>query len=504
MTHEPMTTLPPVSSLTRRRFLAAGAASAAALASSGCATIRSGNAGSGAAIYSSDFVPNGALFTIAMVADHHYWPNHMKDWGEKQTSHSEERMRDLVDTLNDEPHDISIHCGDVIDAGNSFEPPPDEYIRQLEFEKAFLGALKRPAIPLIGNHEVPDAHYESEAELTEWKKRFGPPTRYVDIKGWRLVCLNIMVPNPGESKGKGQVYGIDDGQVKWLEGVLAEAKAKSMSALLFFHVPPAGFNYKNDFERVVAQSGCVKGIFCGHDHSNSRTTFGGVPVFVRIGNASSPMGYSLIYVYQDGKILVKQKSQILPYLNYNSQTIRPGLQKDEADRYYTIGGASDLPLRGLRVVGDKATADVRDGHLAFRSPKGKAFLLIDAPDTERARLTITAVKDTAARMGVVACADSGCTRRIEGVVTSVYGPDGNMHMRSYHGSGSRTLDCSWFNIADGIAYRFTLEARGRKLSLAMKNMPRLAAELERVEAGKFGIFVEDGGMLVTDIRLERV
>ncbi len=463
-----------------------------------------GGKGPGAVVYSSDFVPDGALFTLAFVTDQHYWPNHMKDWGEKQTSHSEERMRDLVDMLNREPHDLSIHCGDVIDAGNSFEPPPDEYIRQLEFEKAFLGSLKRPSIPLIGNHEVPDARYESESELDEWKKRFGPPTRFVDIKGWRLVCLNIMVPNPGESLGKGQVYGIDDGQVRWLEGVLAEAKSKSMSALLFFHVPPAGFNHKGGLERAVTQAGCVRGIFCGHNHSNSRAEFGGVPVFVRIGNASSPMGYSMIHVYPDGRILVVQKSQILPYLNFNSQTLRPGLQKDEADRYFTVGGASDLPLDGLRVVGNEASAVIRDGHLAFRSGKGRGFLLVDAPDMAGARLRVTAVKDGAARMGVVAGTDSSCARRIEGVLTSVYGPDGNMHLRSYDGPEARTLDRSWFNIADGIAYEFTLEVRGKKIALAMKNMPPLAAVLEREASGRFGIFVEGGGMLVTGMSLERI
>ncbi len=153
-------------------------------------------------------------------------------------------------------------------------------------------------------------------------------------------------PKSRESLGKDRCTA-STGQVRWLEGVLAEAKSKSMSALLFFHVPPAGFNHKGGLERAVTQAGCVRGIFCGHNHSNSRAEFGGVPVFVRIGNASSPMGYSMIHVYPDGRI-TWCKSQIHPYHNFNTQTLRPGLQRPKRPVFYGRRSERPAPRRPPR------------------------------------------------------------------------------------------------------------------------------------------------------------
>jgi len=486
--------------ISRRRFLALGSlASCAVLAGPTEAAQRKGKI-----LHSSDFVPEGALFKLAMVTDHHYWPHHAKNWGEKQFRDTEPRMRDLAETLNREKPDLSVHCGDVISAGNSFEPPPEEYIRQLDFEKTFLESLRHPAIPLIGNHEVPDAFYEDESELDRWKKRFGPLNRFVDIGNWRLVLLNIMVPNPGGKLGKGSLYGIDETQLRWLDGALREAAAKSMSALLFAHVPPQNFTYKNDFEKTVLRSGCVRGIFCGHTHSNSQSMLGNIPVMVRAGNTGAPLAYTLIYPYPDGRLLVVQKSQHFPFINYLSESIRPGLQKKEEDRYYTLGGSTEMPLEGLRSAGENVSAVICDGHLALRSEKGRGYLLIDTPGLTGGRIRFSAIKEGAVRMGVVACANTDCSRRIEGAVTSEYGPDGNLYLATCDGAGKRTLDRSWFNIADGIAYEFTLEVRKGKAVLSMKNMPVLAAGLGADISGQFGMFVEGGSMLVTDLSLEKV
>ena len=158
-------------------------------------------------------------------------------------------MRDFIVRLNDEAPDISIHGGDVIDAGTAFEPPLDEYISQLDYEKEFLDGLNHPSIPLVGNHEVPDAHYESDSELDMWKERFGPLHRFTDISGWRLVCLDSMVTNPNDTFGTRPVYGVDDVQLTWLVGILDEASEKAMNVLLFAHIPPSDYTHKNDFEK---------------------------------------------------------------------------------------------------------------------------------------------------------------------------------------------------------------------------------------------------------------
>ncbi len=498
--------------LSRRGFIQTGALISASLSYSvlgGCAspaekekTVK--GSVSSKVLYSSDFIPDGASLKLAFVADHHYWPNHFKNWGSKQFRHTEARMRDLIVTLNDEAPDVSIHGGDVIDAGTAFVPPPDEYIEQLDYEKEMIDALDNHAIPIVGNHEVPDAHYESEPELDLWKERFGALYRYTDIDRWRLVCLNTMVPNPG---GESPVYGIDDVQLQWLGKVLADAASHNLKVLLFAHIPPDNYTYDttDDFGKVIASTGCVMGLMTGHIHRNQRYTLNGIPVMVRASNVASPLAYTLVYPYPDGRIVVVQKSQHFPFINYISNTIQEGLQGKENDRYYTLNGSSEMPLTGLKVTGSNDTlAEIKNGRLSLESQNGKGMILIDRPALRDARISFSVVKEGATHIGVVACASDSGPSRIEAVLTSEYGTDGNMFLASHSGNRKETLDRSWFNIADGIAYKCVLEAKNGTITFSPKNMPELSAAVKGNPSGKFGFFVENGKMLVTDLKLEKL
>ncbi len=105
-------------------------------------------------------------------------------------------MPDLVEALNEERPDLSIHAGDVISAGGSFFPPPEEYGRQLAFAKQFYGGLSHPHMPLPGNHEISGPPYVSDTQLESWSRHFGAPYRGHDLKGWRFVGVNCLLPNP--------------------------------------------------------------------------------------------------------------------------------------------------------------------------------------------------------------------------------------------------------------------------------------------------------------------
>ncbi|MBN1290779.1 MAG: metallophosphoesterase [Candidatus Latescibacteria bacterium] len=495
--------------LTRRNFLKSGSLLVSALPFSTCLTCIScsdrykpvSNSNNSKVLYASDFIPDGYSCKLAFIADHHYWPNHYKNWGAKQFRHTEERMRDLVETLNNETPDISIHGGDVIDAGTAFVPPYDEYIKQLNYEKEMLNGLIHPAIPIIGNHEVPDAYYESESELDEWKKRFGPLYRFTDINGWRLVCLNTMSPNPGGSK---PLYGVDDEQVKWLSAILDEAIQKKLRVLLFAHIPPNEFNYSNDFENVITSAGCVKGMMVGHDHTNHIYKTGDIPVMIRASNVASPFAYSMVYPYPDGRILVKQKSQHFPFIDYMSNIITPGAQGTENDRYFTLNGSSDMQPDRLTELGNNTDVRIADGHLSVDAPNGKGLVLIDLPDMNNVRLIFSAVKEGATHIGAVACTNGDGSDRIDCVLTSEYGTDGNMYIASYSGGKKETLGVSWFNISDGISYKFVVEVKDGSIIFHPKNMPELSAKIPNTPKGKFGFFVENGKMFVTDLKLEKL
>jgi len=460
----------------------------------------------GGVVYSAGFVPPGADCKVAFVCDHHYWPGHLENWGDGSqiTTNTDRRMPDLVEALNEENPDLSIHAGDVISAGGSFFPPPEEYGRQLAFEKRFYGGLSHPHMPLLGNHETLEPQYVSDTQLESWSRHFGAPYRCHDLKGWRFVGVNCLLPNPDGRYGHDDVYGLDPVQLEWLKGSLKDASARGLQVVICTHVPPAGWVNAADFETVIASSGCVKAVLCGHTHRNSISFLGGVPILVRVANVTSPFGYTMVHLYPDGRILVIQKSQHFPFDDFVSGRFQPGGMGSEGDRYLTLGGTSQLPLERLKVTGTDARAAIVDGHLRLTARSERALVLVDSSGLHNARLTLTAVKAAGERMGGIALAAPDGTGGIEASVTSRYSPDGKVYLARNKPGGREILARSWFNIGDNIAYRLVLEIRDGRVRASWKNMLDLDASVEPGTAGHFGFFVDRGSIFVTDLKLERL
>ncbi|MFC1543253.1 metallophosphoesterase family protein [Candidatus Neomarinimicrobiota bacterium] len=453
--------------------------------------------GNSSIIYSSDFVPEGASCKLAFVCDHHYWPDHLKDWGggSQQVRHSRERMHDLIETLNNEAVDVSIHGGDVIDAGVSFYPTAEEYQKQLVFEKEMIDGFNHLAIPVIGNHETFPADYTSLSDFDQWSRYFGPIYRFHDIGGYRLITINTFLP--------GNVSGLDDVQMEWLKDRLSDAAAKGLKVLIFGHIAPGRYVNNTEFETLISSAGCVKGMMFGHNHRNNMQSFGGVPVMVRVSNAASPLGYTIVHLYPDGRIIIQQKSQHFPFLNFVSSKSMNNPQGSEEQRYFTLEGSSLLPLSDLSLIGEGASAHIENGHLRLSSADGTGILLIDSANLRNARLTFSAVKAEGARMGALAYAKPDGSGGVEATLTRNYSTDGQMYLAEREQSGRTTLDRNWFNIADDIAYQLIIEARNGEVKASWKNMPVLSADIGR-SSGRFGIFIERGTMFVTDLKLERL
>lgn len=460
----------------------------------------------GSVVYSAGFVPTGAECKVAFVSDHHYWPGHLENWGDGSqiTTNTDRRMPDLVEALNEEHPDLSIHAGDVISAGGSFFPPSEEYGRQLAFAKRFYGGLSHSHMPLLGNHEIPEPPYVSDTQLESWSRHFGVPYRYHDLKGWRVIGVNCLLPNPDGRYGRGDVFGLDPVQFEWLKGSLKDAIARGLKVVICTHVPPAAWANATDFETVIASAGCVKAVLCGHTHRNSISFLGGVPILVRVANVTTPFGYTMLHLYPDGRILVIQKSQHFPLDDFISARFQPGGLGSEADRYLTLGGTSQLPLERLKVIGADARATIVDGHLRLTARSERALVLVESSGLRNARLTLTAVKAAGERMGGIALASPDGTGGIEASVTSRYSPDGKVYLARYKPGAREVLARSWFNIGDNIAYRLVLEIRDGRIRVSWKNMLSLEAQVDPGTAGQFGFFVDRGSLFVTDLKLERL
>ncbi len=446
-------------------------------------------------VFEGRFVPPNAECKVAFVSDQHYWPGHRENWGggTQITSSTDKRMPDLAEALNAERPQLSIHGGDVISAAGSFFPPPAEYARQLDFANSFYKRLNHPYVPMLGNHETLEGLYEDESQLAAWRKHFGAPHRYHDVSGWRFIALNCLLPNPnsrhGKGDGYGNAYGLDPAQAEWLKQTLKGAA----KAIVCTHVPPSGWVSSSTFERIINDAGCVKAVLCGHVHRNITTKLGDIPVLVRIANVTTPFGYTMVHGYPDGRVILVQKSQHFPFEDFLSAGFHSKSPLGtEADRYMTLGGASErLPLDGLKVTGAGAEAVIQDGHLRLSSPNGRGVVLIDHKPLGRARLSLTIIKAGGDRIG-------GLAGDIEAALTAKYSTDGKV----YIARGKETLARSWFNIGDHIAYRLTLESDGKRVRASWKNM--LDLEATATAAGPFGFFVDRGTAFVTDLKLEAI
>ncbi len=458
-------------------------------------------------LFSTDFIPPGSSLKLAFVADHHYWPDHQANWGggTQMTRQSEERMLDLVDCLNMEEVDISIHGGDVIDAGSAFNPPQDEYVKQLAFKARFLRGLDHTTVPMAGNHETPTARYKDESEMEQWSKLFGPTYRYLDRKGFRLIALFPMIPNTSGRYGGSNIYGLDEKQVRWLAGILKDAVAKKLKVLLFSHVSPLSYINRSEFEVLVNSVDCVKAMFCGHEHRNYFFPLGKVPVLMRAGNAMAPLGYTIIHAYSDGRLIVVQKSQHFPFLDFVSTGLRKGAQGREIERYVTLGTPSVLPLKGIRLIGNSASAKIRNGHLRLDSGREsqRGTLLIDVADVRNARISLSMVAERAARIGAIALAGPNGEGGLETSLTVGTSGQGRLFLTDLRKGKGNPLDRSWFNVHPGGAYKCTLQVRGKEVRADWKNMASLKAPIQGGGPGKFGLFVENGTLFLTDIKLEK-
>lgn len=462
-------------------------------------------------VYDGRFIPAGADCRVAFVADHHYWPEHLENWGGggQVTTNCDRRMPDLAAVLNEEQPALSIHAGDVISAGGSFFPPPEEYARQLAFAQRLYGQLAHPFVPMLGNHETLEALYENESQLGAWSRYFGAPYRHHDLKGWRFVALNCLLPNPNGRHGRGDsygnVFGLDPAQLDWLQRTLKEASAKGLKAIVCTHVPPAAWVNANEFEKTIAGSACVQAVLCGHVHRNGISFMGGVPVITRTANVTSPFGYTMVHCYPDGRVVLVQKSQHFPFDDFVSS----GFQSTSplgpiTDRFMTIGGSSQLPVESLKVCGGDARCSIQDGHLRLTARNGRAVVLIDTAALQNARLTLTAVKMSAERIGGIALANADGSGGIEAAVTSRYSPEGKVYLAKPRLDSRDILARSWFNIADNISYRLSLEVSNGRVRAAWKNMLNLEAQVRQSAPGQFGFFVDRGAMIVTDLKLERL
>ncbi len=215
------------------------------------------------------------------------------------------RTLDAVEATGIRP-DAIIFTGDLTDLG---EPAAYSALRDaVEPVAARLGA---PVVWVAGNHDERPALRRDLLGLDPTQE---PVTGVWDLNGLRVIAVDSSVP--------GWHHGdVDEAQLQWLRGVLADpAPLGSILALhhppLPSHIPLFDILELRDQRRLAeAIAGSdIRAILAGHLHYSTSGTFAGVPVSVaaatcytmnlarpavEVNGMDAGQSFHLVHVYDD-------------------------------------------------------------------------------------------------------------------------------------------------------------------------------------------------------------
>lgn len=168
--------------------------------------------------------------------------------------------------------DAIVITGDLTDLGEA-----GAYRALRQMVEPFAARLHAPLVWVAGNH---DERAPLRVGLLDGASTDEPVTAVHDLGGLRLVALDTSVP--------GWHHGdLEDAQLEWLRGVLAEPAP--LGTLLAMHHPPLPSHIPffdilelRDQSRLARaiEGSDVRGILAGHLHYSTSGTFAGVPVSV--------------------------------------------------------------------------------------------------------------------------------------------------------------------------------------------------------------------------------
>jgi hypothetical protein len=194
-------------------------------------------------------------FRFALITD-----THLGRGGEAPSA----QMKQAVQEINDSGAELTICCGDLVNAGENPQNTP-RYAEWMEIAKD----IKSPWRAVPGNHDplaqfIKHIHREAEA--------------MVDAPGngkWRFLCFADAKPNP-EHQG-----AVSDEQLKWLQAQLDAATAEKRRVFLVSHIiyhenakPDVGWMIKDNRDSFRAllerNQKTIAAFFAGHFHSGLR------------------------------------------------------------------------------------------------------------------------------------------------------------------------------------------------------------------------------------------
>ncbi len=246
-----------------------------------------------------------AARTIVHLSDTHLLAGNRPLGGRYDTASNLGRTLDAVERLGIRP-DALVFTGDLTDLGE-----PEAYAALRAAVEPVAARLGAPIVWVAGNHDERPA---LRAGLLGREPSDEPVTGVWDLGGLRLIALDSTVP--------GWHHGdLDDAQLAWLRGILAEPAP--LGTVLALHHPPLPSHIpffdilelrRQSALAEVLEGSDVRAILAGHLHYSTAGTFAGIPVSVasatcytmnlqrspaEVNGMDAGQSFHLVHVYDD-------------------------------------------------------------------------------------------------------------------------------------------------------------------------------------------------------------
>jgi 3',5'-cyclic AMP phosphodiesterase CpdA len=196
-------------------------------------------------------------------------------FGDTRTGHSVHRS--IVEALDREKVDFTVHTGDMVDRGGR----QDQWTRFFQIERPLL--VDTPIMPLVGNHDVSGRDYFRRYFLHAlWAQN-----EHYFVRDW----------------GNLRVVGVDSGiecregcsQYYFAERALAEGARLGKLMVMALHYPPYSSGEHGSSSDVqspistLARRHGVELVLTGHDHNYERTQPIDGTTYIVTGSSGAPI-----------------------------------------------------------------------------------------------------------------------------------------------------------------------------------------------------------------------
>src|SRR5665647_3018261 len=226
------------------------------------------------------------VYTFGMFTDVHYAA--IPDNGTRKYSQSLEKLKQCIDTMNQQKVKFLVELGDFKDM-----PTPPESNAALGFLQKIESEFARfpgDRYHVLGNHDE-DCISKKQFNSIAGNSRINPEKTYYSFQkgGYRFVVLDACFDSTGNAYDKGNFIwsdaNIPSEELKWLG---AELKNSKFPVIVFVHQPLNGntkvtVSNAEKVRAVLEKSKKVRCVFQGHEHKGGYEEINGIHYYTLKG-----------------------------------------------------------------------------------------------------------------------------------------------------------------------------------------------------------------------------